>query len=256
MNVFRLSVLLLFVQLHPETYASATTDTLRLDLTEGVILELAEVPAGTFLFGTDDGEDDEKPQHTKRIDSPFYIGIYEVTQEQWEAVMNSNPSRIRGFNLPVNMVDWFDCHLFLTALNQRFSQLHFRLPTEAEWEYVCKSGGSRTYQWGNHPEEIDSHAWTSGSPDAALHAVGQKKPGPWGVYDLHGNVWEWTETVYAEGHDAGAVLYEELQVIKGGGWRGSAEDCRCSNRGAAGREGGSMFIGLRIVAEMKERNGE
>ena len=155
-------------------------------------MEFVLIPAGTFVMGSNDGNDDEKPMRQVTISQPFYLGKYQVTQAQWEAVMGNNPSDLQGdANLPVEYILWQDAQDFIKKLNDRAGSDIYRLPTEAEWEYAARAGTTTAYSFGDDPGLLDQHGWHTGNSDGKTHPVGQLKPNPWGLYDMHGNVWEW-----------------------------------------------------------------
>ena len=169
----------------------------RVDLGNGVKLEMVLIPAGEFLMGSPDSDKnasaDEKPQHRVRITKPFYLGKYLVTQEQWEAVMGNNPSHFKGPKNPVERVSWDDCQQFLEKLNAKSSPGggKFQLPTEAQWEYACRAGSTTRYCFGDDESRLGEYAWYGANSGNKTHPVGEKKPNAWGLYDMHGNVWEW-----------------------------------------------------------------
>jgi len=161
----------------------------------------------------------------------FKMGKYEVTQEQWEAVMGENPSEFKGSNNPVENVSWEDCKKFLEKLNSmpevKKSGLTFRLPTEKEWEYACRAGSTGDYCKLADGTKItkstlDEVAWYGDNSGNKTHPVGQKKPNAFGLYDMHGNVCEWCEDLYAAGGSN--------RVGRGGGWRDDSRYCTAGNR--------------------------
>ena len=191
-------------------------------------LELVLIPAGEFLMGTPDTEsvivtsdspmgalysafgirggwdltENEKPQHRVRITKLFYLGKYKVTQEQWEAVMGTNPSMCKGPKNPVDNVSWNDCQDFLGKLNLK-STGHggkFVLPTEAQWEYACRAGSTTRYCFGDNPAQLGDFACCGKNCDRKNIPVGQKKPNAWGLYDMHGPVQEWCADLYGPYH--------------------------------------------------------
>ena len=129
-----------------------------------------------------------------RITKPFYLGKYLVTQEQWQAVMGNNPSHFKGPKNPVEQVSWDDCQEFLDKLNAKVRHATgggFQLPTEAQWEYACRAGSTTRYCFGDDESQLGEYAWYNANSESKTHPVGEKKPNAWGLYDMHGNVWEW-----------------------------------------------------------------
>ena len=200
---------------------------LTVELGGGVKMDLVLIPAGEFMMGDDQGRINEKPVHKVNITKPFYLGKYEVTQEQWEAVMGSNPSRFKGPKNPADMVIWDDCQAFIAKLNKesRPGSAKFGLPTEAQWEYACRAGTTTRYSFGDDPAKLDDYAWWANNAKGTTHPVGQKKPNAWGLYDMAGNVCEWcadrfdgeyyakSPTDAPAGPGSGAS-----RVLRGGSW--------------------------------------
>ena len=212
------------------------------------------VPPGIFqmgdLFG--DGSDDEKPVHEVELDG-FWIGKYPVTQGQWQKVMGNNPSHFKkGDNHPVEKVSWGDTQAFLEKLNTRNSD-SFRLPTEAEWEYACRSGGKKEKYAGG--DDVDRVAWYDENSGESTHPVGTKAPNGLGIYDMSGNVWEWVQDIYAENtyskHARRNPIYEgsgSYRVYRGGSWDSDAGYLRSAYRyrDPPGRR--LSYIGFRVVS--------
>ncbi|NQT39791.1 MAG: formylglycine-generating enzyme family protein, partial [Planctomycetes bacterium] len=167
---------------------------LAVDLGGGVELDLVLIPAGSFLMG----DDRAKPVHKVRITKPFYLGKYEVTQEQWEAVMGSNPSNFKGAKNPVEQVSWDNCQQFLVKLNAKSGGQggKFVLPTEAQWEYACRAGSTGKFCFGDDEKQLGEYAWYGENSGSKTHPVGEKKPNTFGLHDMHGNVWEWCHDWY------------------------------------------------------------
>ena len=178
--------------------------------------EMVVLPIGSFLMGSSPdpesdpfsnekpktiGEAREKPQHRVQIQS-FAIGKYEVTQEQWFAVMGTNPSANKGRTLPVERVSWDDIQQFIAKLNQKTGQ-KYRLPSEAEWEYAARAGSTTEWSHGNDESKLGNYAWYGRNSGGKTQEVGQKLPNAFGLYDMHGNVWEWTQDCWHENY-AGA----------------------------------------------------
>ena len=162
------------------------------DLGGGVELEMILIGPGSFMMGSDKEESDMKPVHKVKITKFYYMSKFEVTQAQYQAVMGINPSYFIGEgNLPVDSVIWDDCQDFLKKLNEKFPSNEFRLPTEVEWEYACRAGSTTEYYFGDSEGNLGEYAWYDSNSPKKTHPVGEKKPNAWGLYDMHGNVWEW-----------------------------------------------------------------
>ncbi len=216
---------------------------LTLTLPNDVELKFCKIPAGRFVMGSAEDEPghsaDESPAHEVEFKEPFYLGMFEVTQAQWEAVMGANPSRFSGFpNRPVESITWHNCQSFIEKLNT-LGLGTFRLPTEAEWEYACRAGTETPYFWGNDPNgtEIKNYAWYDGNSGARAHDAGTLRPNPWGLYDLCGNVWEWCADAYAPyslGNSTNASVENAniRYVLRGGSWRLYSGYCRSAQRAA------------------------
>ena len=238
---------------------------LAVDLGGGVEMKMVLIPAGEFTMGSPDSDKDargdEKPQHRVRITKPFHLGKYEVTQEQWEAVMGNNPSAFKGARNPVEQVSWDDCQKFLDTLSAKTAGQggKFVLPTEAEWEYACRGGSATRFSFGDATRGLGEDAWYGDNSDQKTHPVGAKKPNAWGLYDMHGNVWEWCADWYDEKYYSNTAT-DDLQgpssgsrrVLRGGSWRIPAGVCRSAGRdsGMLGYRGtGLGFRVARIPAE-------
>ena len=147
-------------------------------------MKMVLIRPGKFMMG--EGTD----QHEVTISKPFYMGVYEVTQAQYEAVMGTNPGYFKGTTNPVETVSWNDAVEFCKKLSEKTRQT-FRLPTEAEWEYACRAGTQTAFSFGDDPSALGDYAWWNGNSSDTPHPAGQKKPNAWGLYDMHGNVMEW-----------------------------------------------------------------
>ena len=218
------------------------------------------IQPGSFMMGSDKGDDDEKPIHKVTLTKPFYIGVYEVTQEQWEKVMGSNPSQFKGPKKPVEMVSWNDAQEFIRKLSEK-EKVTYRLPTEAEWEYACRAGTTTEFYWGDDVglAEIGQHAWYAGNwdwRDTGTKPVGQKKPNPWGLYVMSGNVWEWCQDWYADEYPSGSqtdptgAAGGSSRVFRGGSWSYYASSCRSAGRSRYSPSGRSSVLGFRLVRTM------
>jgi formylglycine-generating enzyme required for sulfatase activity len=209
--------------------------------TNSIGMEFVKIPAGTFMMGSvasysKTSHADESPAHQVTISKPFYMGKFEVTQEQWSAVMGDTPSHLHGVGHPVESVTWEDAQVFIQKLNEKEGGNKYRLPTEAEWEYAARAGTKTLYFWGNNPAVLDQYAWFGENSERGTHSVGEKKPNPWGLYDIYGNVFEWVEDWYYYGYKAGAVIDPtgpdegSLRVFRGGSWSSTAGICRSAYR--------------------------
>ena len=209
-------------------------------LPDNVPLEMVWIPADTFQMGRYPGEQDsysdEAPQHQVTLSQGFWMGKYEVTQAQWEAVMGSNPSYFSGANRPVEKVSWNNVQSFITALNSLTGET-FRLPTEAEWEYACRGGTTTRFYWGDDPTytQIGNYAWYGSNSGSQTHDVGAKLPNGFDLYDMSGNVWEWCQDWYGA-YPSGSVTDPtgpasgSYRVRRGGSWYGYGYYCRSAVR--------------------------
>jgi formylglycine-generating enzyme required for sulfatase activity len=216
-------------------------------------MEFVLVPAGEFLMGGDK-KDNEKPIHKVTIGSPFYLGKYQVTQGEWKAVMAENPSKYKSSGrLPVENVSWNDCQEFIAKLNEREKGVTYRLPSEAEWEYACRAGTTGYYA-GN----LDEMAWYSKGllslfDFSGCHPVGLKQANAFGLYDMHGNVWEWCQDRWHENYNGAPMdgsaweTGEGGRILRGGSWSSVAVSCRSALRSGLEPDSRSNFVGFRCV---------
>ena len=227
-----------------------------LSLAQATDIEMVRVRGGCFQMGdtSGGGMDNEKPLHEVCV-SDFYIGKYEVTQAEWQAVMGSNPSKFTGNRRPVDSVSWEDAQAFIAKLN-RMTGRRYRLPSEAEWEYAARSGGKAEEWAGTSVEsQLVDYAWYSDNSGEKSHVVGTKRPNGLGIYDMSGNLWEWVQDLYSD------VWYKEsprdnpqgpqtgnARVVRGGSWDINSVSVRAASRdwsNPAGRDSGTGFrVGL------------
>ena len=198
-------------------------------------------------------EDSEKPGHAVTLTQPYYMGKYDVTQEQYQAVIGTNPSKFIGKDNPVEMVSWDDAQIFCKKLTEQTTQT-VRLPAEAEWEYSCRAGTTSTYHSGDAEADLGRVAWYGVNSKDTTHPVGQKEMNAFGLYDMHGNVWQWCQDWYAEdyyynspaetpqGPDHGA-----WHLLRGGSWGYSARGCRSARRLWHSPRACGYAIGFRVV---------
>lgn len=227
-------------------------------------MEFVQMPAGTFDMGSPTIEKDrlngEGPVHSVKISNAFYMGKYEVTQKQWREIMGSDPSYFKGDNLPVEQVSWDDAQSFIAKLNEKEGGNKFRLPTDAEWEYAARARTTTRYSFGDDDSifgsKLGDYAWYDSNSGSKTHDVGQKKPNPWGLYDMYGNVWEWVQDVYHDsyiGAPTDGSAWEgsgSYRVVRGGGNNYEAMFCRSASRASTDpgtRYRSSGFRLLRIL---------
>ena len=198
---------------------------------EKTLIEMVFVPAGDFKMGADEFPD-ERPAHWVKITRPFYMGKYEVTQDQWQRIMPDNPSHFKGKQNPVDTVSWNDCREFLAKTAGGLS-----LPTEAEWEYACRAGTKTRFSFGDDENKMADYGWCTINSKNSPHVVGQKKPNAWGLYDMHGNLWEWCLDRYPSGYGSNTPIEDPQgpsaplgRILRGGCWFNNAIDCRSSFR--------------------------
>lgn len=211
-------------------------------------MEFVLIRPGSFMMGSDKGADDEKPVHKVTITKPFYIGKYEVTQEQWHAVMDSHPSNFEGTKNPVENVSWNDCQTFLTKLKKKAPGNVFNIPTEAQWEYACRAGSTTEYCYGDDVDRLGEYAWYSSNSGSTTHPVGEKKTNAWGLYDMHGNVWKWCRDRYGS-YASGAQTGNE-RVLRGGSWGANASYCRSASRYKAPSDYRNFKLGFRVSMDL------
>lgn len=223
-------------------------------------MQFTLIPAGSFTMGTDrslrKAYIDETPHHPVTIGKSFYLGIYEVTQEQWTAVMGDNPSQYKGKDKPVEQVSWNDAQAFIEKLNAMEGHNRYRLPTEAEWEYAARAGTESAFSFGDDFRLLGEHGWHQSNSGYKTPQVGQKKPNPWGLYDMHGSMWEWVQDWYGrypstpvtdpQGPSAGSY-----RVARGGSWCDSAMDSRSAYRTASAPRYRSFSLGFRLALSLE-----
>ena len=229
-----------------------------------VDIDFAYIPPGEFMMGIALIEKDyyrtgEIPQHRVRISKGFHIGVTEVTQAQWKAVMGTNPSYFKGDDLPVERVSWYDAVQFCERLT-RIKGKRCRLPTEAEWEYACRAGSQTRFYFGDDLCNLDEYAWRFHNSNWRTHPVGQKKPNAFRLYDMHGNVKEWcSDWYYDDDYYRKAPLADPagpdrgmFRVLRGGSWSDGSPGsyfCRCDTHGRTYPDMRINNTGFRVVME-------
>jgi formylglycine-generating enzyme required for sulfatase activity len=238
-------------------------------ITNSIGIELLLIRPGEFLMGSPDSDKDahghERPRHQVRITKAFYLGKYPVTQGQYQRLMGKNPSwfsksgKGKGktgkedtSQAPVENVSWNDAVEFCKRLSEK-EKREYRLPTEAQWEYACRAGSQTRWCFGDEKAGLGEYGWFEGNSGRRTHPVGQKKPNAWGLYDMHGNVWEWCRDWWGKdyypkspaddppGPQAGA-----RRVLRGGCWYIHAAHCRSAERFSFPPEIRGNCQGLRV----------
>jgi formylglycine-generating enzyme required for sulfatase activity len=216
-------------------------------------MEFVLIDAGTFQMGAADGWELERLVHSVCISLPFYLGKYPVTQAQWATVMGNNPSAFKGHpDWPVESVSWEHVQGFIQKLNARGNDEYYRLPTEAEWEYACRAGSTTVYCFGDDSSQLGEYAWYRENAGGQPHPVGLLKPNAWGLYDMHGNVWEWVQDWYgpyvaeAVPNPPGASSGVD-RVNRGGSWVFDDRFCRSAARGHVTPDHCAYDLGFRLL---------
>ena len=225
-----------------------------LEMAPGIRMEFVRIPPGTFRMG------DSRLGNRVTLTKAFFLGKYEVTQEQWLAVMGSNPSRmVIGPKQPVERVNWDDCQQFLQKMNQRYgkSGMRFSLPSEAQWEYAARGGNTTRVLSHEDPDYVQSYGWIGCNSGNEPHPVGQKKPNPWGLYDMQGNVAEWCSDA-TESDDPlpsfGGVrsgAEPEFHAVRGGCFHDGGASCLPTSRYVRRAFVALRFDGLRLMCMPK-----
>ncbi len=234
----------------------AVADRLRIPLTKSNSfgMQFNLIPDGVYYMGSDDGDANERPVHRVELRRPFFLATYETTQNQYETILGENPSGFRGQDLPVEMVAWEDAVRFCEELSRRESQ-RYRLPTEAEWEWACRGGTLAAWSFGDDVGELGRYGWTQENADNITHPVGRKSANPLGLYDMHGNVWEFCSDWYAQyqpdpvadplGPASGAY-----RTYRGGSYFFPAHESRSTNRPDRKYPPKGTNLGFRVVLEI------
>lgn len=218
-------------------------------------MEFVLINAGIFLMGTHEDESErefDEDLHLVKISTPFYIQTTPVTQKQWMKVMDKNPSVFTGNdNLPVENVSWSDARRFISRLNKLDGKKEYSLPSEAQWEYTCRAGSKTAYCFGDNPDGLSKYGWFD---DKCTHPVGQKKCNSWGLYDMHGNVWEWCQDGYGDYPSKSVIdplgkMRGWGHVFRGGSCLVPAYYCRSAVRGHNDPGNITSPMGFRLISK-------
>jgi len=226
---------------------------LPVEIVNSIGMKLKLIPAGEFLMGDGSGA------HQVTLTKPFYLGVHEVTQEQYEKVMGKNPSYFKGAANPVEGVSWDQAVEFCRKLSAK-EEMTYHLPTEAQWEYACRAGTTTRWSSGDDEESLREYAWSLWSSDVKTHFVGRRKPNAWGLHDMHGNVQEWCADWYGEDYyavsptdDPPGPLTGSFRVCRGGSYSDSAWECTSSRRKSREPSYRHIFLGFRVAAVPSSR---
>ena len=278
--ILTLTVLLLGCSFHSHHNHNDNTSLITIDgngnlkcyLSENVTLEMKRCPAGTFMMGSPDTElnhAEDEVQHSVTISNDFYIGVYEVTNEQYKAIMGTTTSQLNlEDKFPVESISWDsinDKNGFIAKLNDKFSSYlpsgyKFSLPTEAQWEYACRAGTQSQLNYvedntKNYDDAVNvgAVAWYSDNSGGTTHEVGKKKANAWGLYDMHGNILEWClDSTSGEPFGSKAVTDPlgttgPYKIMRGSAWKLDAIMCRLAHRFGADPSKFSNFVGFRLA---------
>jgi formylglycine-generating enzyme required for sulfatase activity len=235
-------------------------------LPNGAELEMVWIEAGDFITGSPDteiGREINEIQHKVTITKGFWIGKYEITQGQWEKVMNTQPWEGQIFfkkdgDYPAVYISWNDTQDFIKKINEAEGKEIYRLPTEAEWEYACRAGTKSAYSFGDDVSKLDDYGWhgknTYDLGNYFAHKVGQKLPNPWGIYDMHGNVWEWVHDFYGDYPEEPQIdpkgpESSDNHVFRGGSFYYLSRFARSAYRGYNTPNHRLFNLGFRIVRQ-------
>jgi serine/threonine-protein kinase len=234
------------------------------ELTNSIGMKLRLIPAGQFRMGSPPTElgrrDNEGPQHSVRISQPYYFAVHEVTEEQFETVMKRTV--LTGPQHPAHSVSWQDAKSFCEKLSamepERQAGRRYRLPTEAEWEYACRAGTQTAFSFGDDPTELSKHAWFNQNDGGQTHPVGELSPNPWGLFDMHGNLWEFCSDFYESGYyrnspalDPQGPASGAYCVIRGGARGNPLTEARSACRWPNHPPGPHGNVGFRVVSEVR-----
>ena len=257
-----------------------------IDLPGGTKMDFVLIPPGSFLMGSSKGSGEETPVHRVVISKPFYMAKHEVTQSQWEAAMGKHKwlmeltegdNEMRGPTKAMNVLSWNDCQSLILKLKEMVPGQAFALPTEAQWEYACRAGSTAEFHFGDDESQLGEYAWYEGNMNwpgkpgfrgkAFYHDVGRMKPNAWGLYDMHGGVWEWCADYYDKDYYVNSPLVDptgpesgRFRTLRGGSWFRYAKYCRTAYRRffypASDGDGVTAWIndfGCRLVVNLDGR---
>ncbi|MDG2221171.1 MAG: formylglycine-generating enzyme family protein, partial [Rubripirellula sp.] len=231
------------------------------ELGNSIGMKLRVIPPGDFMMGSGDRNDAAYAVHQVTLTEPFMLGVHEVTQSEYEKVMDENPSNFEGLRNPADNVSWGDANEFCRRLSllpsEKLAGRAYRLPTEAEWEYACRAGTTTRYSCGDNESLFFSYGWSKRNSGGKTHPVGSKLPNPFGLYDMQGNVWEWCQDWF--GDYPGVAVTNPTgassglkRVFRGGSWFLDAKRCRSAYRAAHPPSHRDSDFGFRVVCTIAQ----
>jgi formylglycine-generating enzyme required for sulfatase activity len=226
-----------------------------LETVEGMFMKMVWIEGGEFMMGSDEDKENvwvkESPIHSVELDG-FWIASTPVTQSQYKAIMvGKNPSHFKGDDLPVECVSWHDSNEFCKKLSGKTVR-EYSLPTEAQWEFACRAGSKGSFCFGDSDQRLEHFAWFEKNSENKTHPVGQKRPNAWGLFDMHGNVWEWCADWYGE-YEKGKCINPkgpeegESKMLRGGSWSDRTVYCRSACRSCSHPDSRNSYLGFRVV---------
>jgi sulfatase modifying factor 1 len=248
-----------------EQTSAAVTGGQPKDVVNSIGITLLLISAGTFTMGSPASEkdrDDDETQHQVTLSKPFYMGRTEVTQGQWKKVMGTEPWKgedyvQEGDDYPAVYISWDDAVAFCKKLSAQEGKT-YRLPTEAEWEYACRGGTKTAFSFGDDEADLEKYAWFDGNAwdinEKYAHRAAQKQPNPFGLHDMHGNVWEWCSDWHGDYPSSPLTVPQgpdsvSFRVLRGGSWVGGPNLVRCALRNSITPEYRVFNYGFRLVLE-------
>ena len=231
-------------------------------VTNSIGMVFVRLPKGSFLMGGDpvaeQADENETPRHTVRFEKPFAVGQTVVTQDQWEKVMESNPSRFIGPDHPVETVSHAEAVRFIERLNEREGAGIYALPTEAQWEYAARAGSAAAYCFGSERSRLGEFAWYRKNSGNTTHPVGQLAPNDWGLFDMNGNVHEWCANWFDRNYYAESPAKNPkgpgsglARALRGGDWGSEDWYCRSAIRSLSAPDRKSPRVGFRLVMRIE-----
>ncbi len=219
------------------------------EIENSIGMQFKYIKPGSFNMGSNNDGSNENPVYKVTLSKGFYMQTTEVTQKQWRSVMGTTPSYFKNCdNCPVEQVSWNDVKDYIRKLNSKEGTIKYRLPTEAEWEYACRAGSETDYANGN---SLGVMGWYKDNSEKKNHSVAEKKTNAWGLYDMHGNVWEWVEDwkgSYTSGNvtNPAGPSTGSKRVFRGGSWSNSATRCRSAFRSSLSPGRKDFNLGFRL----------